>query len=105
MPRARGTRIAAVGATAVISAITGPAITGVVGAAPALADPPSGSCTDSYTLYTFDQLHAELPRLEQSSFDYIDKNADGLICFKYYNNPDAHQHPGQAIDNKAGPHA
>ena len=100
MPRARGTRIAAVGATVVITAITG-----VVGAAPGLADPPSGSCTDSYTLYTFEQLQAELPRLEQSSFDYIDKNADGLICFKYYNNPDAHPHPGQAIDNKAGPHS
>jgi hypothetical protein len=96
----RGTRIAAVGATVVMTATTG-----AVNAAPAAADPQSGSCTASYTLYTFAELQAELPRLEQSSFDYIDKNADGFICFKYYNNPDAHPHPGQAIDNKAAPHS
>ena len=101
MPSGRGTRTAAVGATFVVTAITGV----VVGAAPAVADPQSGSCTDSYTMYTFDQLQAELPRLDRSGFDSIDKNADGLICFKYYNNPDAHGHPGQAIDNKAAPHS
>jgi hypothetical protein len=72
----------------------------------AVADTPSGSYTSSYGMYDFTQLQTLLPRLQQSTFDLIDKNGDGYICFKFYNNtPDQRGQSGQAIDNKAGPHA
>lgn len=83
-------------------AITG--ILTVAGGSAAAADPPTGTCTNSYSPYTFNELSAIDSGLTPSLFSVIDSNGDGIICFKAYSNGPHNGHLGNLVDNKAAPH-
>lgn len=80
------------------------AATLMLGVGAASAQPPVGSCTDSYGLYSYDQLIAIDPGA-QAIFSVIDSNKDGYVCFKAYTNGPHNGHLGNLADNKAAPHA
>ncbi|HEV7147966.1 MAG TPA: hypothetical protein VGN48_13320 [Pedococcus sp.] len=73
------------------------------GAGAASAGPPVGTCTSSYTLYSYDQLIAIDPGAA-SIFSVVDSNGDGYVCFKPYTNGPHNGHLGNLVDNKAAPH-
>lgn len=73
------------------------------GVGAASAQPPVGSCTSSYGLYSYDQLVAFDPAA-QAIFSVIDTNGDGYVCFKPYVNGPHNGHLGNLVDNKAAPH-
>lgn len=75
----------------------------MVGAGAASAEPPVGSCTSSYGLYSYDQLIAIDPGAK-TIFSVIDSNEDGYVCFKAYANGPHNGHLGNLVDDKAAPH-
>ena len=75
----------------------------MLAAGAASAQPPVGSCTSSYDLYSYDQLIAIDPGA-QAIFTVIDTNGDGYVCFKAYTNGPHNGHLGNLVDNKAAPH-
>jgi hypothetical protein len=82
----------------------------LTGAVPALAVNPGGTCTDSYSPYTREQLTAlgttpDEQELFAEVFDLVNKNADAVVCFKFYPNGPHHGHAGTVVDNNAAPHA
>ena len=72
-------------------------------AEPAAAGTPTGTCTNSYTLYDEPTLAAIDPAVADI-FGVIDTNHNGFICFKPYPNGDHHGHGGNLVDDKAAPH-
>lgn len=74
----------------------------IVSAAPVTAAPPTGTCTQSYDPYTYDELSFD--PAAQAIFTVIDTNGDGIICFKYYPNGPHAGHAGNLVDDKAAPH-
>jgi hypothetical protein len=70
----------------------------------AVAGTPTGTCTNSYAPYTYDELSAIDSGLTPALFSVIDTNADGVICFKAYPNGPHNGHAGNLVDNKAAPH-
>jgi hypothetical protein len=89
----------AVGASAVAVACACVA----AGAVPAAAGTPKGTCTNSYSPYTYDQLAFDQDA--QAIFTTIDSNGDGVICFKFYPNGPHAGHLGNLVDDKAAPHS
>jgi hypothetical protein len=87
---------AAVGVTALVPMVC------VVTSGPATAGTPIGTCTQSYRLYTEEQLAFD--PAAQAIFPVIDSNGDGYVCFKYYPNGPHAGHAGNLVDNKAAPH-
>jgi hypothetical protein len=71
--------------------------------ASANADTPVGTCTNSYSPNTYEQLAFDPDA--QAIFSVIDANGDGVICFKPYPNGDHNGHLGNLVDDKAAPHA
>jgi hypothetical protein len=71
-------------------------------AAPATAATPTGTCTNSYAPYTYDQLGFD--PAAQAIFTVIDTNGNGIVCFKYYPNGPHAGHAGNLVDDKAAPH-
>jgi hypothetical protein len=69
----------------------------------ATAAPPAGTCTSSYSPYTYAQLAFDPDA--QAIFALIDTNGDGIICFKPYPNGPHNGHAGNLVDDKAAPHA
>lgn len=88
------------------SAIAAIAVCVEFGSVAAIAATPVGTCTESYTPMTFDQLSPSDPALTPALFATIDSNGDGVICFKPYpNGPHgAVGHLGNLVDDKAAPH-
>jgi hypothetical protein len=80
-----------------------PVLGAMLVAAPANATPQVGTCTSSYSPYTYDQLSFDPDA--QAIFSVIDTNSDGVICFKSYPNGDHNGHLGNLVDDKAAPHA
>lgn len=76
----------------------------LAGAGTAVADTPTGVCTDSYTPYTFRQLSRIDSGLTSALFSVIDSNGDGIVCFKAYSNGPHNGHLGNLVDDKAAPH-
>ena len=74
-----------------------------LGAGSASADPPVGTCTNSYSPYTYDELAFDPDA--QAIFTVIDTNNDGVICFKPYPNGDHNGHLGNLVDDKSAPHS
>jgi hypothetical protein len=72
-------------------------------ASPAGAGAPTGTCTNSYGAYTYDQLAFDSDA--QAIFSVIDTNGDGVICFKLYPNGPHNGHLGNLVDDKAAPHS
>jgi hypothetical protein len=89
--------------SALAVAMTSPVLAVMLGAAPANADTPVGTCTNSYNPYTYEQLAFDPDA--QAIFSVIDTNGDGVICFKLYRNGDHNGHLGNLVDDKAAPHA
>ncbi len=87
---------AVVGAAALLPLISTASI------APAEAATPTGTCTQSYGAYTYDQLSFD--PLAQQIFTVIDANGDGIVCFKFYPNGPHAGHAGNLVDDKAAPH-
>lgn len=81
--------------------------TSLLALAPGVANatPPMGTCTQSYTQYTWDQL-AGLPdgSLAQAVFGVINANGDLYVCYKPYPNGPHNGHYGNFVDNTAAPH-
>lgn len=75
----------------------------LVGVAPVAADTPTGTCTNSYTLYDEPTLALIDPAVSDI-FSVIDTNGDHHVCFKPYPNGDHHGHGGNLVDDKAAPH-
>jgi hypothetical protein len=73
-----------------------------VGATPAAAGTPTGTCTKSYTPSTVHDLAFDPAAV--AIFDVIDTNHDHIICFKYYPNGPHAGHAGNLVDDKAAPH-
>ena len=71
-------------------------------ATPASANPPVGTCTNSYSPYTSAELAFD--PAAQAIFPVIDANGDGYVCFKYYPNGPHAGHAGNLVDDKAAPH-
>ena len=88
---------------ALVVAMTSPVLAVILGAAPANADTPVGTCTNSYSPYTYEQLAFDPDA--QAIFSVIDTNGDGVICFKLYPNGDHNGHLGNLVDDKAAPQA
>ena len=78
------------------------AVSPALAAAPAHATPQVGTCTSSYTAYTYDQLAFDPDA--QAIWDVINTNGDTIICFKPYPNGDHNGHLGNLVDDKAAPH-
>ena len=76
----------------------------LAGGGAAIADTPTGTCTNSYAPDTYVQLSAIDSSLTPTLFSVIDSNGDGLICFKAYSNGPHNGHLGNLVDNKAAPH-
>ena len=74
----------------------------VAGGATSFAATPVGTCTNSYTAYTYDELAFDPDA--QAIFPVIDANGDGIICFKAYPNGPHDAHLGNLVDDKAAPH-
>ena len=91
-------RIAAAFAIATTSQVL---LTAMAGSAD--AGTPVGTCTNSYTPYTYDELAFDPDA--QAIFSVIDTNGDGVICFKFYPNGPHAGHLGNLVDDKAAPHA
>lgn len=71
--------------------------------APASADTPTGTCTQSYQPYSYAALSFD--PAAQAIFSVIDTNGDGIVCFKYYPNGPHAGHEGNLVDDKAAPHS
>jgi hypothetical protein len=69
------------------------------------ASPPVGTCTNSYTEMTYDQV-GMLPdgTLAQSVFNVVNANGDAYVCYKPYPNGPHNGHYGNFVDNTAAPH-
>jgi len=81
-----------------------PALPALIGVGDeAIAGTPSGTCTNSYSPYTYDQLAFDPDA--QAIFSVIDSNGDGVICFKPYPNGPHSGHAGNLVDDKAAPHS
>ena len=95
----------AVGRVASILALLGAttAVATMAGAASSSAATPVGSCTNSYTAYTYSELAFDPDA--QAIFSVIDANGDGIICFKPYPNGPHNSHLGNLVDDKAAPHS
>ena len=76
----------------------------LAGGGAAIADTPTGTCTDSYAAYTYVELSAIDSGLTPTLFSVIDSNGDGLVCFKAYSNGPHNGHLGNLVDDKAAPH-
>jgi len=87
---------------ALVVAMTGSMLAVVFGAVSAKADTPVGTCTNSYSPFTYAQLAFDPDA--QAIFSVIDANGDGVICFKLYPNGDHNGHLGNLVDDKAAPH-
>jgi hypothetical protein len=74
----------------------------LVPTAPAEAATPTGTCTQSYGAYTFDELSFD--PAAQAIFGVVDANGNGIICFKAYPNGPHAGHAGNLVDDKAAPH-
>src|SRR5690242_11460192 len=94
-------RLSLPSASGAIVVMAGALVVGTVGAT-ASAAPPVGTCTSSYSPYTYDQLAFDPDA--QAIFTIIDTNGDGVICFKYYPNGPHNGHQGNLVDDKAAPH-
>ena len=68
------------------------------------ASTPTGTCTNSYQPYDEQSLVAIDPAAGPI-FSAIDTNADGIICFKPYQNGAHAGHAGNLVDDKAAPHS
>lgn len=90
-------------ASALVVALTGSVLAVMLGTAPANADTQVGTCTNSYSPYTYGQLAFDPDA--QAIFSVIDTNGDGVVCFKFYPNGDHNGHLGNLVDDKAAPHA
>ena len=80
---------------ALVVAMTSPVLAVILGAGPANADTPVGTCTNSYSPYTYEQLAFDPDA--QAIFSVIDTNGDGVICFKFYPNGDHNGHLGNLV--------
>jgi len=89
------TRLASGAAAALPVLLAGPTVT-------ASAATPTGTCTSSYTLSSYDDLSFDPSA--QAIFSVIDANNDHFICFKAYPNGDHNGHAGNLVDDKAAPH-
>jgi hypothetical protein len=71
----------------------------------AQASPPVGTCTNSYTELTYDQV-GMLPdgALAQAVFNVVNANGDAYVCYKPYPNGPHNGHYGNFVDNTAAPH-
>ena len=71
----------------------------------AQASPPVGTCTNSYTELSYDQV-GMLPdgALAQAVFDVVNANGDAYVCYKPYPNGPHNGHYGNFVDNTAAPH-
>ena len=69
----------------------------------AVAATPTGTCTNSYTPYTYNELRFDPDA--QAIFAVVDANGDGVICFKFYPNGPHNGHAGNLVDDKAAPHS
>ena len=87
----------------VVGAIVVAPLLSIVPTAAANAATPIGTCTSSYTAYTYSELVAFDPAV-QTIFSVIDANGDGIVCFKYYPNGPHAGHAGNLVDDKAAPH-
>jgi hypothetical protein len=90
----------------IAAAIAATAVTPVlfaVAAEPAAAGTPTGTCTNSYTASSIEDLAFDPAAV--AIFDVIDTNQDGIICFKAYPNGPHAGHAGNLVDDKAAPHA
>lgn len=92
----RTARAAAVAAAALVPLVS------MVLTAPAQAATPTGTCTQSYSPYTYDGLAFD--PAAQAIFPVIDANGDGIVCFKFYPNGPHAGHAGNLVDDKAAPH-
>jgi hypothetical protein len=86
----------------VTGALVGP-LAAMASVPPASATPQVGTCTQSYSAYTYDQLAFD--PAAQTIFAVVDSNDDGIVCFKYYPNGPHAGHAGNLVDDKAAPHA
>ena len=97
-------RVAKAAATATASGLITLAV-----AAPASAANPGGTCTNSYSPYTREQLAAlgttpDEQQLFAEIFDVVNNNGDAIVCFKFFPNGPHHGHAGNVVDNNAAPH-
>jgi hypothetical protein len=81
--------------------------TSLLALAPGVANatPPVGTCTQSYSQLTRDQV-ALLPdgTLALAVFDVVNANGDLYVCYKPYPNGPHNGHYGNFVDNTAAPH-
>ena len=76
----------------------------LAGGGTAVADTPTGTCTNSYAPYNYSALSLKDTGLTLALFQTIDSNGDGIICFKAYTNGPHNGHLGNLVDDKAAPH-
>lgn len=84
----------------------------VAGGGAAVADTPTGTCTNSYTAYSHhsdtDPSYLQLVSIDEGMspqiFSLIDTNGNDIICFKPYPNGPHNGHGGNLVDDKAAPH-
>ena len=93
---ARASAVAVVCSTSIGASI-------VATAAAAEAGTPTGTCTNSYSPYTIEQLAFDPDAV--AIFSVIDANGDGVVCFKAYPNGPHAGHAGNLVDDKAAPHS
>lgn len=81
--------------------------TSLLALAPGVANatPPVGTCTQSYSQLTKEQV-AQLPDgpLALAVFDLVNANGDPYVCYKPYRNGPHNGHYGNFVDNTAAPH-
>lgn len=81
--------------------------TSLLALAPGVANatPPVGTCTQSYSQLTKEQV-AQLPDgpLALAVFDLVNANGDPYVCYKPYQNGPHNGHYGNFVDNTAAPH-
>ena len=81
--------------------------TSLLALAPGVANatPPVGTCTQSYSQLTKEQV-AQLPDgpLALAVFDLVNENGDPYVCYKPYRNGPHNGHYGNFVDNTAAPH-
>jgi hypothetical protein len=92
--------------TGVCGALLAASVLTVLTPMTAKASPPVGTCTNSYTALTFDQV-GQLPDgpLAQQVFSVVNANGDDFVCYKPYPNGSHNGHYGNFVDNTAAPHS
>lgn len=77
----------------------------VITAGTAAATPPVGTCTNSYTEMTREQVgELQDAALALAAFDVVNANGDAFVCYKPYPNGPHNGHYGNFTDNTAAPH-